>query len=74
VAVDVLCCDLAIALTAAASARRSTVQIRIWSVAPSIAAVPTPPSGTAAAGQKRIKSRRSDRASRGLFSLAWTRA
>jgi hypothetical protein len=50
----VLCCDpLAIALTAAASARRST---DFWSVALSIAAVLTPSTGTAAVGHKRSAS------------------
>jgi hypothetical protein len=51
----VLCCDpLAIALTAAASARRSiTVLSRVWSAVLSIAAVMTLIEVTAAKGQLR---------------------
>jgi hypothetical protein len=48
------CDPLAIALTAAASARRSTtVQNQIWFAVPLIAAVVTRSSGTAAVGQNR---------------------
>jgi hypothetical protein len=55
IALLVLCCDpLATTLTAAASARRSTtVEDHIWSVVPSVAAVPRRSRITAAKGQYR---------------------
>jgi hypothetical protein len=73
IALMVLCCDpLAIAVIAAASARRSTaVSNHIWSAAPSIADVVTRSSVTAAVGQIRTSHRqeRSLLGSRCLFKI-----